>query len=76
MKTKNKNIMTHQKRRREFIKKIVYSAPVLTSMGQLIKPVKSSAETGIPDPPVGTAARHESTNNNIANDPFKSSFDK
>jgi len=73
---KSEKNISNQKRRRKFIKKMVYSAPVLIPMGQLIRPVKSSAETGVPDPPMGVAATPASSNNNVASDPFKSSFDK
>ncbi len=72
---KDKDIDSRNKRR-EFMKKMVYSAPVLIPMGQLIRPVQSSAETSIPDPPFGAAASPASTGTNVASDPFKSSFDK
>ena len=72
---KNKNTDS-QNSRREFMKKMVYSAPILIPMGQLVRPVNSSAETSIPDPPFGASASPASTNDNVASDPFKSSFDK
>jgi len=76
MRSEEKIDKDSQTRRREFMKKVIYSAPVLIPMGQLVRPVKSSAETGIPDPPFGAAASPSTTNNSASSDPFKSSFDK
>ena len=37
--------------RRKFLKKAVYSAPVLTALGQLAKPTKAQADSGDPSGP-------------------------
>lgn len=39
--------------RRSFIKKAMWSAPVLTAMGQMLKPTGLHGESNIPDPPFG-----------------------
>ena len=36
--------------RRSFLKKAVWSAPVLTAMGQMLKPSSLHGESHIPDP--------------------------
>jgi len=38
-------------KRREFLKKAVYSAPVLLVLGQLAKPTKAQADSGDPSGP-------------------------
>lgn len=54
---KNENIDSTQEHinskttRRKFLKKAVYSAPVLTALGQLAKPTKAQADSGDPDGP-------------------------
>ena len=40
-------------RRRQFLKKAAYSAPVLLALGQLAKPTKAEADSGPPDGPPG-----------------------
>ena len=37
--------------RRQFLKKAVYSAPVLMAMGQLLKPTHLQADSTVPPPP-------------------------
>jgi hypothetical protein len=39
--------------RRTFLKKAVYSAPVLIALGQLAKPSKAQADSGGPSGPPG-----------------------
>ncbi len=39
--------------RRTFLKKAVYSAPVLIALGQLAKPTKAQADSGGPSGPPG-----------------------
>lgn len=38
--------------RRRFLKKSVYSAPVLMALGQLVKPTDVQAQNSVPGPPV------------------------
>jgi len=38
-------------KRRKFLKKAVYSAPVLLALGQLAKPTKARADSGDPSGP-------------------------
>jgi len=40
----------HGSKRRSFLKKAMWSAPVLTAMGQMLKPSSLHAESHIPDP--------------------------
>jgi len=40
-------------KRRIFLKKLAYSAPVVTLLGQLAKPIQSKAGGSQPDPPPG-----------------------
>ncbi|SFV63328.1 hypothetical protein MNB_SV-6-601 [hydrothermal vent metagenome] len=64
-----------EKKRREFVKKILYKAPVITLMGSLSRPSRLSAETSIPDPPLGaTSTNSANSANSGASDPFKSKF--
>ena len=39
--------------RRTFLKKATYSAPVLLALGQLAKPTKAQADSGVDGPPSG-----------------------
>lgn len=40
-----------QKERRNFLKKVAYSAPSLIALGQLVKPTSAHAESNLPPPP-------------------------
>jgi hypothetical protein len=40
-------------KRRDFLKKAAYTAPVLLVLGQLAKPTKAQADSGGPDGPPG-----------------------
>jgi hypothetical protein len=62
--------------RRLFLKKAIYSSPVLTALGELLTPTVSNAETSIPDPPFGAAAPSRNNSTDERNDPFASQFDK
>jgi len=52
-KMKNQEEVSQEPKRRQFLKKAVYSAPVLLALGQLAKPTKAEADSGPPDGPPG-----------------------
>ncbi len=64
------------KDRRLFLKKLAYTAPVLTALGQLARPTVVHAETSIPDPPFGILSQNRDSFDNGRSDPFESQFDK
>ena len=51
-KDNNKQNSKPEEKRREFLKKVAYTAPILLTMGQLLKPTKVHADsTGGPTGP-------------------------
>ena len=50
-KMKNQKEVSQEPPRRQFFKKAVYSAPVLLALGQLAKPTKAEADSGLPSGP-------------------------
>ena len=44
-------IQETSQKRRDFLKKAAYSAPVLLTLGQLVKPTKAEADSGNPAGP-------------------------
>ncbi len=46
-----KNTETPKQKRRKFLKKAAYSAPMLIALGQLVKPTKAQADSGSPSGP-------------------------
>jgi len=49
-KKQKEEAMSHSETRRNFLKKAAYSAPVLTTLGQLAKPTETRAESFTPNP--------------------------
>jgi len=45
------NVKKEVQNRRTFLKKAAYSAPVLLILGQLSKPTKAQADSGVVGPP-------------------------
>jgi len=45
---KENEISPEENKRRKFLKKAAYSAPVLLALGQLTKPTKAQADSGDP----------------------------
>ncbi len=46
-----KNMDKQENKRRDFLKKAAYTAPVLLALGQLAKPTKAQADSGPPSGP-------------------------
>ena len=49
----NKNVEKKENSRRTFLKKVAYTAPIILTLGQLVKPTKVHADSGTPPGPPG-----------------------
>ncbi|HFD13683.1 MAG TPA: hypothetical protein ENJ34_00100 [Epsilonproteobacteria bacterium] len=49
----DKSLEKKENSRRTFLKKAAYTAPIVLTLGQLVKPTKVHADSGPPDGPPG-----------------------